>query len=202
MGRTSSSAGVAAGGLALGPLGSIAGSIIGGLFSARGQDRANKEARAEAQRNRDFQERMSGSAIQRRMADLKLAGINPILAGKFDASTPAGNMAQIGSVGGAGVSGAEKGANTAKSLQQSRLVKYDTYKRVSELDLLTKQKLLISAQTTTAEQHARQAQIQTLLDEQLKVLDAEIYKGVEGKILRRAQLWQSPAHSARSMMRQ
>ena len=66
----------------------------GSLLGLLGGRRQNLASAKEARLNREFQEYMSNTAVQRRMADLQKAGINPILAGKYDASTPGGSQAQ------------------------------------------------------------------------------------------------------------
>ena len=72
---------------AIGVVGSIASTVLG-----------NNSARKEAARNRDWQEEMSNTSISRRMADLRNAGLNPLLAvenASAGASTPAGSQAQL-----------------------------------------------------------------------------------------------------------
>ena len=69
------------------------GTAIGGLFGYKGAKKQNIASAQQAQQQMAFQERMSNTAVQRRMADLRKAGINPILAGQKEASSPAGAMA-------------------------------------------------------------------------------------------------------------
>lgn len=94
-------------------LGNIVGGKIGADLSAE-----------EAQRNREFQERMSSTAFQRSADDLEAAGLNRILALGSPASTPGGAMGQVSgfsNLGGDMASGAQMGMGTltsAKTIEQ------------------------------------------------------------------------------------
>ena len=86
------------------------GALVGGF----GQHQANQTNIKLAREQMAFQERMSNTAIQRRVEDMLLAGINPVLAARHEASSPAGQTATVGNVGQAGLAGAATGMASAR----------------------------------------------------------------------------------------
>ena len=78
-------------------LGAIVAAGLSGLLSLKGGKDRNVASAAQAQKQMDFQERMSNTAHQREVKDLRAAGLNPILSGTggAGASSPGGAQAPM-----------------------------------------------------------------------------------------------------------
>lgn len=127
---------------------SLLGSVLAGSAGAVMQGIASYKS---AQKQMKFQREMSGTAVQRQMADMRAAGINPILAARYGgASTPTGASYSVPNIGAAGVEG-YKGASSAKQMQeQARLTGVQADIQQRTLDLLKKENLTMAEIQFTA----------------------------------------------------
>ena len=102
--------------------GDVFAGMLGGL-GGLGKQQADKASSA---RQMAFQERMSNTAHQRQMRDLKKAGINPMLSAKLGgASSPTGSQYQATNIGAEAVKGGLAGAQTATAKQQAIMTGID-----------------------------------------------------------------------------
>lgn len=128
--------------------------VLGGVVSGLGQRDANRNNVDLSKDQMAFQERMSNTAVERRQADLKKSGINPLLAGRYDATTPPGAMPTMGNVGAAAVEGARGGAESGKNVRQAGLLKVqkqnvlqDTALKLQQANLAQSNAALADTQT-------------------------------------------------------
>ncbi len=126
-----------------------AGSLLGAGAAYLGQRSANKQNVKLVREQMAFQERMSGTAYQRAMKDMRLAGLNPMLAfQQGGASTPGGASTQVQSALGAGVSSAVSSSRIAAEL---RGINAATGKTMAETANLVKTGLILDLEVGRSE---------------------------------------------------
>lgn len=105
----------------LGDIAALGGVLGSALLSHSGASAQNAANAKQAQLNREFQERMSSTAYQRAVADMRAAGLNPALAyQQGGASAPSGSTARMENTLSGAASSASRAAVVAQEVENAR----------------------------------------------------------------------------------
>ncbi len=136
---------------------SAAAGVAGALIGSKGQSDANKTNIRLSREQMAFQERMSNTAHQREVKDLRAAGLNPLLSVNKGASSPAGAMARVEN----SAKDVTKNASMAAQIAgQVKNLAADTHLKEAGVRTAAEQALFIQAQTEQSQNTAKLTQMQ------------------------------------------
>lgn len=180
------------------------GAIIGGGLSLLGALSSNKSSAREAATNRAFQEEMSNTSYQRAMEDLRLAGLNPMLAfSQGGASVPTGAMAQFSNPGLAAsqaFAGIQTSGSSAIQAETAAKLGNETIQKIKQevLNLKTDNERLQAVTTNLGEEYQNLIKQGYNLTEVGNHLRAQVSALVEQVPLLRSQTFLAQAQAALS----
>jgi len=123
------------------------GGVISSVVGAEAQSSANETNAGIAREQMAFQERMSSTAHQREVDDLRKAGLNPVLAANSGSSTPGGASATM------------QAANPVSGLGSSITSAFDAANAIQDLGNKEAQKIATIAQANASQAAAENSRV-------------------------------------------
>jgi len=152
--------------------------IVSGGMGLLGTVMSNDASSAQAARQMEFQEKMSGTAHQREVSDLRKAGLNPVLSALGQgASTPGGAQGSVSDLG----NSISKGVETATAVRMQN-------KQFDGIDADISNKDADTGVKKESKNLVQQQMMQTAADARSKILNNKLQEAIIPSLIKKAKV--------------